>query len=273
MVSSLLCVWLVQNSLNIIAYEFFIFSSSLFSISALFLVFILHIALKDSFSVSYLIGSSSVNILLIDIYLIKYRITPLRIGSAISLPFKNSLWIFKIRFPFTSVNIAVCRSGPVPCGWIFVSCLLFVLLLMLKFFWLLHPLPLPNIPLLPPGHPPLTFFFYLFLPINSDLYLVKLYYPGFFSIFHLVNYVFLVTLVFLSRLVGFQISCHVDFFFIVFLMFDFSSCWFNLSHLYDFVNCHDLLFAFVEIAIKRFALVDLSYQPYFNPSIISCIVY
>ena len=43
-------------------------------------------------------------------------ITPLRIDSAISLPFINSLWIFKTRCSFTLVNVVVCRSGPVPCG-------------------------------------------------------------------------------------------------------------------------------------------------------------
>ena len=69
----------------------FMFSSSLFYLFMLFAICIFNIALKYSFSYSILIGSYSVELLLIDISLLKYKINPLRIDSEILLPFTNSL--------------------------------------------------------------------------------------------------------------------------------------------------------------------------------------
>ena len=113
-----------------------------------------HIFLKDLFYNSVLIGSSPADIVSIGIYLLRYKITPLWIDSEISLPFTNSLWIFKIRCSFTLVNSAVCQYGPVPCRYNFSSCLLFRLLLLLRFLRPQRTLPPPNIPL-PPPRPPL----------------------------------------------------------------------------------------------------------------------
>ena len=114
--SILFFIWLGKNSLNITAWSFFTFSSNCFSVLTWLSIWVFYISLKDSFSNSTLIGSYSVNIFLIRISLLKYNIDALRIDSAISLPFKNSLWIFKIRCSFTLVKTVICWSGPVPFG-------------------------------------------------------------------------------------------------------------------------------------------------------------
>ena len=139
------------------------FFSSFFSIFTWFSICILHIALKDSYFDYALIGSSSVDILLTRMSLLKSKIYPLRIDSAILFPFTNSLWILKIRWYFTLVNISVCRSVPVTFRKILSSCLLFLLLLLLKFLCPLFPLPLKNIPPPTPHLPlPYIFSFYIF---------------------------------------------------------------------------------------------------------------
>ena len=83
------CIWLRQNSLNMITYTFFGFSSSFFSLFVPFSIFIFNIYLKESFSDSIQIGSSSSSILLIGISLLKSKITPFWIDSSISIPFMN----------------------------------------------------------------------------------------------------------------------------------------------------------------------------------------
>ena len=148
------------------------------------------------------------------------------IDYRISLPFKNLLSIFKIRRPFNLVNMTACCSGPVPCGYNFSSCLLFWLLLLLKFLRAMSPLllplllPLPRLlplppPLLilhlPPPHPPLPeMFIFIFSPINSNIYWVKLCY---------ISYWFLSFL--LRRL---RIFSHVDFVFHVLSILYLISC-------------------------------------------------
>ena len=109
-------IWLGQNYLNIIAYAFFTFSSSLFSLSIWFSIFIFCIVFKDSFSDSALIGSYYVDILLIVISLLKSKTISLRIDSTIPLTIKNLLWMFKIVCFFTLVNVSICQYGPVPRG-------------------------------------------------------------------------------------------------------------------------------------------------------------
>ena len=161
-ISNSIFVWFKYIYINIIAYTFFTFYSSLFSLFTLLSIFIFHIDLKESFSDSALLGSYSVDIPLIGISLLKYKITPLWIYYSISLLFTNPLWIFKIGCSFILVNVSVCWSGPVPCRLIFSSCLLFRLLLLLEFLWPPRPLPLTNVPL-PPPRPPLTRIFLLSL--------------------------------------------------------------------------------------------------------------
>ena len=78
--------------------------------------FILHIALKDSFTDAALFGSSYVDNRLIGIYFSRSKTTPFQIDYKISLPFTNSLWIFKSIFSFNLVNVAVYWSVPGKCG-------------------------------------------------------------------------------------------------------------------------------------------------------------
>ena len=106
-------------------------------------------------------------------------------------------------------------------------------------------------------------FFYLFSPIDSDLYCVKLCYLSYFSSY------------FSSRRLC--LFSHVDFFFLVLSISYFSSSWFcELSWLFfliNFVNCRDWFFVGVELPIIRFFLVALSFRPPFNNSRRRYIVY
>ena len=108
-----------------------------------------------------------------------------------------------------------------------------------------------------------TFSFSIFLPIDYNIYWVKLFYPSYlFSSFLLcrlrffghVDFVFLILSVCLYHLAGF-VNCR-DLFFLI-----------------NFVNCHDFFFACVELPIIQFSLVALSYQPIFNPSSRSYVIY
>ena len=81
--------------------------------------------------------------------MLKSKITPLLIDFEISLPFKNSPWIFKIRLSLTLVKVSVWWSGSVPQGWNFRSFLLFHLLVLFNFLRPPHPLPLSIISILP----------------------------------------------------------------------------------------------------------------------------
>ena len=125
----------------------------------------------------------------------------------------------------------------------FTSCLLFRLLLMLKFLWLPRPLLLPII-ILWTLHPPF-----------SDICL--------FSIFTNIFW-YLLSKILLYLLAVLVFCCCVDYVFLVTFIFSFSSCqFFELSWLVCVCRTTDWLFS----------LVALIYQPNLNPSSRRYIVY
>ena len=164
-------------------------------------------------SYAALIGYSFASILLVGIYFLKYKIIPLQNNSAISLPFKNPIWIFKVRWYFTLLNISICWYGPVPWGYNFSCWLLFRLLMMLNFLWTPHHLPMPILSL-PPLHTPLPdIYLFLFSLINSDLYWEKLYhFCQFFS-----SFLSRLSCIFVAPILWIILTCFVCF------------CW-NINH-------------------------------------------
>ena len=129
-----------------------------------------------------------------------------------------------------------CLSIQSSSMWInFSSCLLFGLLLFLKFFLSPRLLPLPILPILPPRPPLPEMFIFLFYPINSDIYWAKLYF-------------LLLVFVFFAVLISSFLSCWVR----KLLCLIFCLCW-TINH--------------------KLSLVTLSCQPPLNPISRSYVVY
>ena len=110
-----------------------------------------------------------------------------------------------------------------------------------------------------------TFFFLYFslsMPVYIELTSIMLVIC---SCFFCVDYIFFVTLIFSFSSCQFRLSRILGFIFLFILILSLSSCWFR--------ELSWICFVFVELEIKQFLLVTLSYQPYFNPRSTSYVVY